>query len=202
MKGNANMFSRISLLSLFTLLSMVAGVPAQAQDAPRVAICNPGRVFENLTERKTIQDQLVAERNKLQAQAKQKQADVDTLKATRDAYKPDSDKWIEANQRLLEMAIQFDSWAKISEQNLAGLEKTKVNALYDKITKAVGELAAAQKIDMVIAQQDPQIDINKVTADQLRGILMTRNIMYFNEKKDGVDITQKVIDKMNADFKG
>jgi Skp family chaperone for outer membrane proteins len=200
MKGNANMFSRISLLALFSVLSLVAGT-AQAQDVPRVAICNPGKVFDGLTERKAIQDQLVAKRNELQAQAKQKQDAIDQLKVTRDGYDPKSAKYEEANQRLLEMAIQFDSWAKIQEQSLAGLEKTKVNGLYDKITSAVKALAEEKKIDLVIAAQDPQIDINKVTADQLRAVLMTRNIMYSNDKKDNVDITDAVIAKMNKEYK-
>jgi Skp family chaperone for outer membrane proteins len=190
------MFSRMLLV---VVLSAMVCAPARAQDAPRIAICYPDRVFDHLAERRAIEDGIAAMCKSLQAEAKEKQIAIDQARwivGGYDAGEP-SRSTIEAGKRLWELMITFDSWARLSEQNVRTIETMKTNALFDKISQAVAEVAARDNVDIVIAAQEPPIDLAKLTPDQLRASLMARTVLYSNPNSD---ITQEVVAKMNAEY--
>jgi Skp family chaperone for outer membrane proteins len=191
------MFTRWISLVLFGLLLASPAAAAAAQDVIRVGVCNPGKVFAALDERKAIEDALRAERDKLQLEAKQKQGEIEQLKRERDALDPNSPLYQRKNQELMKAAIEFDVWAKLAEQNLAMTEKTRVKGLFDKIAAATKTIAEKLGLDLVLAEQDPQANLESLTPDQLRALLAAKTVLFKNEK---ADITQKVIDQMNADY--
>ncbi len=191
------MFRRVTMLVVFALLAVAP--MARAQDAIKIAVCNPGKVFESLDERKTIQDRMKIERDRIQAEAKRRDEEVKQIRSERDALRPDSPQHAEKTQLMMQKAVEFEVWARLQEQEMARREKEQVKTLYDKIAAACKVVAEQKKIDLVLAERAPQIppDMTQLTPDQLRALLAQTDVLYKNEK---ADITQAVITQMNADF--
>ena len=191
------MFKRVMQLAVIALFALAP--LAKAQDAIRVAVCNPGKVFESLDERKAIQDKMAGERSRIQNEAKRRDEEVKQMKLERDALKPDSAQYAEKTQLMMQKAVEFEVWARIQEQEMAKREKDQVKALYDKIAAACKVVGETKKIDLILSERAPQIppDMSALTPDQLRGLLAQTDVLYKNEK---ADVTQAVIGQLNADY--
>jgi Skp family chaperone for outer membrane proteins len=181
-------------------IALLALAPlAKAQEAIKVAVCNPGKVFESLDERKAIQDKMKGERDRVQSEAKRRDEEVKQLKLEREALKPESPQYAEKTQLLMQKAVEFEVWARIQEQEMAKREKDQVKALYDKIAAACKVVAEQKKLDLILSERKPEIppDMSQLTPDQLRALLAQTDVLYKNEK---ADVTQAVIGQLNADY--
>ena len=185
---------QIVAVALFALAPI-----AKAQDAIKVAVCNPGKVFESLDERKVIQEKMAGDRSRIQNEAKRRDDEVKQMKVERDALKPESAPYAEKTQLMMQKAVEFEVWARIQEQEMAKREKDQVKALYDKIAAACKVVAETKKLDLVLSERAPQIppDMSQLTPDQLRALLAQTDVLYKNEK---ADVTQAVIGQLNADY--
>lgn len=191
------MFKRVIQFAAIALLALAP--LAKAQDAIRIAVCNPGKVFESLDERKAIQDKMKGERDRIQNEAKRRDEEVKQMKLEREQLKPESAPYAEKTQLMMQKAVEFEVWARIMEQEMAKREKDQVKALYDKIAAACKVVAEQKKLDLVLSERAPQIppDMTQLTPDQLRALLAQTDVLYKNEK---ADVTQAVIAQLNADY--
>jgi len=181
---------------------VLAALPADAQEtgSNKIAVVNPARVFAEMQETKDLRAKLEQQRATIEAELKARQAKVKDLQAARDLLKNDSPQYQEADKAFMKEAIEFDTWSKITQAQLQGEQKQQMKTLFDKIVSATQEVATAQAIDLVLADQRPDLpeNLGQISVDQLRTILNQRNVLHASEK---VDLTDEVIAKVDEKYR-
>lgn len=175
-------------------------VAAPLASAQKIAVCNPGKVFESLDEKTSVQDEMNNLNQKIQTEANNRKNEITDLQNTIKGLLPTSAVFKDKQSLLQQKAIEFDVWAKMQQANLANIEKNHIREIYDKITEAVKAIATDKKYDLVVSEMSPKLpdDLSNVTAAQLGAVLAQNSILF---KTDAVDITSAVIAKLNGDFK-
>lgn len=182
------------------LLSLTAVVHAQDAGGTKIAVVNPARIFADMQETNDLKQKLEQERATLEGEVKARQQKVRDLQAARDLLKADSAQYQEADKAFMKEAIEFDTWSKITQAQLQGNQKQQMKVLFDKIVTATQEVASARGIELVIADQKPDLpeNLSQINVDQLRGILNQRNVLHADPK---VDLSDEVIAKLDEKYK-
>ncbi len=182
------------------LLACLA-TPALAQNAPtRVAIANPAKIFNELQETRDLQAKFNNDLSALNVQKKEKELKLNDTKSARDAVKPDSTTWVERNDELLRLAVDYEVWQRITQAELERQQKTQMKLIFDKITESIGQVATGKGIDLVIAEVRPDLpeSLDQIQVNDLRARLVSRNVLF---NAPGVDISNDVIAAMDAKYK-
>jgi Skp family chaperone for outer membrane proteins len=192
--------ARAASVAAVAVMCLAFASTASAQDATRVAVSNPARVFGEMQETKDLKQKLESDRVALEADVRNRQQKVKDLQSARDLLKPDSPQYAQADQSFMTAAIEFDTWSKITQAQLQGQQKTQMKTLFDKIVAATGEVAQQKGFDLVLADQRPDLPENlaAINVEQLRAILNTRNVLFAGQK---VDITNDVIASLDAKYR-
>jgi Skp family chaperone for outer membrane proteins len=192
----------IALTAILALCLAAAPAPTGTQDfgTAKVAVANPANIFTNMQETKDLKAKLEQDRKELEGQLQSRKQKVTDQQAARDLLKVDSPQYSQADAELLKLAIEFDTWSKIQQATLQGNQKQQMKLLFDKIVLACGEVAAAKGIDVVIADQRPDLpeNLGNITVDQLRAAINQRNVLFANPK---VDISNDVVAVLDAKYK-
>lgn len=194
-------FARLTTASVALLLALgLCGTSsAQVGSGVKIATADPVKIFNDLKETKDLRDKMQQDTGNAEKESMQRKAQLQDIKTARDQFKVGSPQYNEQNQKLLEASLGLETWGKIRGMNLANDQKVKIVYLYDKILQGIGKVAAQKKIDLVLAEQKPQLpeSLDQVTADQLRAILGSRNILYGSATSD---ISSEVIASMDAEY--
>lgn len=193
-------FQRAFFIALLAILSM--DFAASGQNAvPKVAVADAARIFNEMQETTDLKQMLESERERFAGTLREKQQQLNDLKAQRDQLKPDAPQYQDRNRELLEASTKLEVWHKLTTADIMRNQKIRMMTLYDKVEQAVAELAAQRGIDLVISSQrlnvenldDPQLSI-----DQLRAVLNQRNVLFASKN---VDLTADVIALLDAKYK-
>jgi Skp family chaperone for outer membrane proteins len=193
----SGLFTR-STCALILAGLLISGANAMAE--VKIAVANAGKIFSEIKEKKDWEQKMVQDQKTLQDTAFQKQQKVKSLTEQRDNLRTDSPQYADKDKELQTAQIDLEVWAQIQQADQQRTNKTQTKALFDKIVNAVAEVATAKGIDMVIADQHPDVPddfMQKATLEQVRALLGQRNVLYSSPT---VDITQDVITSMDAKY--
>jgi Skp family chaperone for outer membrane proteins len=156
--------------------------------------------LSQLQETKDVMNKMNAEREHLASLEKQKRDNVKSLQDARDQLKPGTTQYQERNQDFLKAAIEFDSWGKLTQVDVQRQQKEQMQRMFNKIQKAVQDLAKQRNIDIVITEQKPEIpdNLDQINVQQLKDNINGRNLLYFNPK---LDISDDVVALMDKQYK-
>jgi len=192
---------RFVSVPLYALLTMSLIAPAFAQNAvPRVGVANAAKVFSEIQEVKDLRAKM-ENQNKVIAQQKlEKQQKLNDLKNARDALKPDAPAFGDKNRELMQEAISYQVWEKMVVADTDRDQKQQMLAIFSRITATVAEIATSKQIDIVLAEQRPDLpeNLDQINLDQVRALIISRNVLFAN---GAVDITNDVIAGMDAKYK-
>jgi len=179
-------------------LILLSALPARAQ--VKIAIANPVKIFNELQEKKDLSAKMEADAKAAESERIRRQSQLNDTKNNRDVYNPNTPKFQELNKQYLQQAIEFDTWGKITSVQLANDQKQKIAFLYNKIMDGIAKVATNKKIDLVLADQAPQLpeNLDQISADQLRAILGSRNILFAS---GATDISTDIVAQLDADYK-
>jgi len=204
MNGNlkgTKIMKRFVSVPLYALLTMSLIAPAFAQNAvPRVGVANAAKVFSEIQEVKDLRAKM-ENQNKVIAQQKlEKQQKLNDLKNARDALKPDAPAFGDKNRELMQEAISYQVWEKMVVADTDRDQKQQMLAIFSRITATVAEIATSKQIDIVLAEQRPDLpeNLDQINLDQVRALIISRNVLFAN---GAVDITNDVIAGMDAKYK-
>jgi Skp family chaperone for outer membrane proteins len=203
MKG-PNMFSS-RLLSLAALASLCVALSAQtanaqAQDA-KIVVANTVRIFNEMEESRALNVALQNELAKLKNESETRKTDIENLKRDLTKFKPDSAQYAETSNQILSKQIQYESWGRLTEADLARRQKQQMKSLYDKIVVAVNDVAKQRGYDVVVAQQNlefPNLENPQVSVDAVKATINQHNMLFVNSK---FDITAEVIATLDQRYK-
>jgi Skp family chaperone for outer membrane proteins len=195
-------FARISTILLVVLT--ISMIPSQvfAQASVKVAIANPVEIFNQLQETKDLRVKLEADVSKLEKERLARVAELTDLKGRRDMLKPGNAEFDKANRDLLEKSTGFEVWMKMAQLDMARQQKLQIKALYEKIIEAIATVSKTKQLDLVLAQQSPELPtdqaaFDQLTPDQLRQILGQRNVLYNSAV---ADISNDVVATLNKAY--
>lgn len=197
-------FGSLFILALFVAIPAFGADPAPppavfGQTGPtRVAIANPSRIFNEMAETKALREKLEGRRKELLGKEEQMRAAIKAKADELSQINPKHPRYAEVQDELDNLNAQLQSWGIATKASVERQQKKMVKDLYDKIEAAVGEVAAANNIDLVIADGRQDIaNLDQVPAEELRRLLNTRNVLFATK---AVDITDKVITLLDAKF--
>jgi Skp family chaperone for outer membrane proteins len=193
----SGLFTR-STCALILAGMLISGANALAD--VKIAVANAGKIFSDIKEKKDWEQKMLQDQKTLQDTAFQKQQKVKSLQEQRDNLRTDSPQYADKDKELQSAKIDLEVWAQIQQAESQRTNKMQTKALFDKIVNAVAAVATAKGIDLVIADQHPELPDNfmeQATLEQVRQLLGTRNVLYSSPQ---VDITQDVITQMDADY--
>lgn len=196
----------IALSSLLIAAAAMAGLPSRAVSqqqpaqggAQKIATANPSKIFFSMKEKTDVQQRLAQQREKLREEERSRRQKVQDLQSALELLKPDAPQYEEANKQFMTAAIEFKNWGEVSQAQSARDDKLMTKMLFDKITTAIGEIAKERGIDLVIAEQPP-INIEKISADQLTQFMAQRQVLYTSATTDlSADVIARLDERYNA----
>jgi len=185
------------MFSVFALAVACCAVPASAQ---KIATANATKIFQEIQEKKDLTAKMENERKTIEAQDLEKKQKMKDLQAAREAIKSDAPGYEKANQDLFQYAIEYQTWAQITQANVQRNQKLQMVNLFNKITSSVAEVATQKGVDLVIAERRPELpdNLDQFNVEQVRALINTRNILFSSAS---VDISNDVINSMDAKYK-
>lgn len=195
------MFSRRPLcaLALVVTASLLSAGAARAQEQIRTV--NPARIFNEMQETVDLQNAMKNRNQQIEQMSAAKQNELKEMEKNVKLFNVGTAEYNAANDKLINAAVNYRAWVEITKNSQANEFKAQMIRLFGKIEVATKEVAEAEKADLVIVEQ--KLDLNadqlgQATAEQVRALINQRNTMYSSGK---LDITQKVLDKVNANYK-
>ncbi|HWE03219.1 MAG TPA: OmpH family outer membrane protein [Tepidisphaeraceae bacterium] len=199
-------FGRLNRLSLFVAivcplifavgqsLAAPAGAPAPASVPPgptRVAIANPSRIFDQMKETKVLRDKLEVRHKELQAKEQEQRNTIDALLKRKSETNPNHPSYNEILEAIDNAKGQLQVWGVTAKASIEREQKLMLKNLYDKIEKAIGDVAQKQGIDLVMTDgRQELLNVEEIPAEELRRALNGRIILY---SVKSVDLTEQVI---------
>jgi Skp family chaperone for outer membrane proteins len=186
-------------LSILTLVA-VCSWSAQAFAQIKIATVNAAKVFNEIQETKDLKAKMESDQKTLTQQDQEKKVKLNDLKNARDALKPDAPQYNDANKALMQAAVDYEVWQRIQGADIQRMQKQQMLAIFNKITQTVTEVATQKGLDLVIAEQKPEVpdNLDQINVDQVRLLINQRNVLY---STPNVDISNDVIAAMDAKYK-
>ena len=187
------------------LLGMLAmALPARADQAERIAIANPAKIFMDMQETKDLVDKLKNDQTDLQKLSDEKKAKLQDLDSQRKFYKEDTQQYQDKSREILQASIEYDVWAKMTDADLQRRQKEEIKTLFGKIQDAIATVAKQKGISLVLADQRSEIpdNLDQIELTALRALISQRTVLYFdNNPSVGIDITQDVLTLLDTNYK-
>jgi Skp family chaperone for outer membrane proteins len=196
------MFSRRSFVTL-ALAAVALVLPARfaaAQDNPKIATVNVGKVFNEMQETKDYKQKMESDRQAVENEANRRKAEVEEIRKARSLFNEGTEDYNKKNRELIQKTLEFQTWNQLYNLELARTQKLQLRSLFEKIEQATKEVAEARKLDLVLVDQkaDLPVDLEQIDIKALLNIFGQRNVMYNNGK---FDITAEVLAKVDANYK-
>lgn len=172
-----------------------------AQGAPaltgRVAAVDVGKLFNEYQRMKDITDELKQLEGKLQAENDQRRQAADALQATVDQMDRADPTYTKKLAEVLEAKISHKAWFDTKQAHITREIAFATDRIYRDILKATSQLAQAASYDLVVYADEypPNVSANP---DEIQATMRNRKVLYANPN---ADVTQQVLDKLNADYR-
>lgn len=199
------MNSRIGLAAKVTILAMglmLWARPTLADDTSasplKIAVCNPLQVFSQIQEGKDLAAQWKQEGDQLQTEATDKKRELDNKSDELKLLLPTSADYEKKLEDLTVLQANDQAWLQAQQVITARQQREQEQAIFDKIVKAINDIAQAQGITLVInsAHADfPSVD--HLDANAFVQTILLHMLLYSDPK---LDITQQVIVTMDKTY--
>ncbi len=175
-----------------------AAAAAPASGSTRIGVANVSRIFNEMQETKELKEKLEARRQELGTQEKDKRANIKDMEDKLRNLKPDHPQYKEEIEKLDKAMAELDSWGKVIRLEAERDQKLTMRTLFEKIKRAVGDVAREQGYDLIIADQGGEFpNIEQVNFDQLRGYINQQNVLYSTK---GADVSDAVLTLLDANY--
>jgi Skp family chaperone for outer membrane proteins len=178
---------------------------APAQAAPgdhqlAIGVVNTTHVLRTMQETKKLDADFRAQNTGLAQQQRQKEQELQQLQEYREQnLKPGSQQYNDKSEEIDRKRAELEVWKQMSNLQLERAYKQSLKGIYDHIAAAAAQVADQQHLDLVIADQTPEIgpDLEKANVNQLQAALAARAVLFANKK---ADITEDVLTVVEANF--
>jgi Skp family chaperone for outer membrane proteins len=190
------------LAAAAVILALVLTHTAQSQNAPapaaiNIAIADPAAIALKIRETQDMLAAMKDDQKTLQDQMTAKQQDLKKLQQALTYLNPNTPSYDQANQQLLSESIAYDAWVQEEQLDLNRRLKNNVKRLFDEIQDAVATVAQKKGINLVIADQRPDIpdNLDNVDIRVLQDLISRRTVLYSDQSRDISGEVQALLDQ-------
>jgi outer membrane protein len=166
-------FASVTLMIAAAVLAL-GGTPALGADAPKIAVVNLQTVLETSVAGKAAQGELKAQRDKLEADLKQKGSEIQELekRLQREAMVMSKETREDKERELRIKASDFQALQKSYRGDLQDLERKLMGQLQKDVSELVNDIAKKEGYILVISNigviySQPTIDITNRLIQEL-----------------------------------
>jgi Skp family chaperone for outer membrane proteins len=188
------------LLVSWDACSAQGAPPAAGDHMLAIGVVNTTRVLRTMQETKKLDADFRGQNTALSQQQRQKEMDIEELQKHRDQnLKPGSQQWNDETDTIDNKRSELEVWKRVSTVKLERSYKLSLKGIYDHIAAAAEQVAMQQHLDLVIADQTPEIgpDLEAADVRALQAALAARAVLFANKK---ADITEDVLTAVEANF--
>ncbi|MBB6429814.1 OmpH family outer membrane protein [Algisphaera agarilytica] len=188
----------VALVAALTLgLYVTAGGQAGGAATPtKVAVVNLQDVINQCAQQAAFLAEGKAKAESLKAEQQQRQQQIATISTTLDTLQVGGDAWNKKREELQQKTLEMQVWVQMQEQNGQLDQARQFAEIYIAANEASAAIAQAAGYDVVL-QGGELPDLMRLNIQQLQTVVQTRKVIYSG---DAVDITNAVLQRMNADF--
>ena len=176
----------------------VTGLHAQSRGSNecRVACLDVVTIFSQYDRQKDLTEEMRVINQEMQDEEQRRRGQIDSLQATLDAMSPDDSTMVKRQREMLQMQIDYKNWGELMQVDMAREVGLWTRQIYNEIMDATEEHAQRQGFDIVLYKDQPELV--GFDPDAIRDQIRSRKLLYYNPT---VDITQTVLDKLNANYR-
>ncbi len=174
---------------------------ALAAGAPRIAVVNPSRIFNEMKETKALNEKMNGEMMKFEQTRRQKVEAIEQLKKSRNDMRPDHPQYEELNNQLLAASADAEVWIKTQAILNDQRQKRQTKIIFEKVQAAVADVAKQQNIDLVIADTKDVLpdgpELEKADIRAVKAAIYQKDVLFASDR---LDISSAVLANLDAKF--
>lgn len=161
-----------------------------------VACLDVVRIFNEYERQKDLTEEMRVINQEMQDEEQRRRGQIDALQATLDAMSDSDAAKVKRQREMLQMRIDYQTWGELMQADMAREVGLWTRRVYAELAAATKEIAQLQGFDLVIYKEQPELI--GFEPEALRDQIRARKLVYASET---VDITQMVLDKLNAAYR-
>jgi Skp family chaperone for outer membrane proteins len=177
-----------------------AAQPARPATHNALAVVDIAKVFGSLNEKLADDSAIDAETkqvNEEKGKREQQLEDLQNQLKNDQLFKQDSPEYQKLQDDAMQKSFELDAYLKAQEQKLLMEQRLKTIQIYRAMNDAIQQFAENNGIGIVLVADG--VDFSRATTTEaVQQRIALRKVVYAHPD---FDITQKIIEKMNADFR-
>jgi len=186
----------VSLLIVSPLAWGQQAAPQQASQthAAKVGLIDMARVFREYTKFSVLREDLKAEIQKADQQAKAMAVKIQKLQEEMKQFKPDSPEYTKREKELTRLTTEFETFRKTKQREFVRKEADIYKTIYLEVVDVVRKYAEYYNYTLVLRFNGDKLDTDN-PEKLIRG--MNRQVVYYRAEDD---ITPAIIDYLNRRY--
>lgn len=172
--------------------------PGAMASPTRVAVCDVVSIFRDYDKARNIISDLEAKRDSIMQEDQQRQQQMENLRMELESYRPGSQQFIETRNEMERLAVDRKAYLEYQQAVTLREHHERTREIYDEIIRKVRQVAEQSGYDLVLFRSQNVMPPTQSTGQLLEEI-ERRQVLY---SSDRVDITQVVLDALNAEYAG
>ena len=197
---NARLLLLVGILAVGGTLVLNKTLAAPDAPAPpadmRVGVCDIMKLLTKSDHAARLTQDLENRTKGFQAEGKRRSKDIEDGKEMLKELKQGTDDYKAQYEKIREMMLDLEAWEIGQDVRLKRDQIGLTRAMYVEVLTAVAAVAKEKDLDVVLYRSRLGMGTNNVR-DLIRNI-EARKIVYHRKS---VDITQAILDRLNADYK-
>ena len=169
---------------------------AGAAGGLNVACVNVGQVFNEYQRQKDLAEEIKQERDRLSLELEQRRMRIDGARSVLDALDPQDPTYQAKMRDLLEMNIRFKNWMDLNDAAVGREIGVWTATIYRELLKATADIARERGYSLVLYRDE--FELLSTDPAAVQELIRARKVLYADDR---VDITQAVLDKLNAEYR-
>jgi len=186
-------------LAVVIVLSVYGGLQAHngGQAAGmRIACVDVVHIFNEYQRQKDLSEEMKDLQEKLQLEGDERKRRIDAQQATINAMSSNDPALVGKMRELLRMQIEYKNWFELKQAEMTREIAVWSARIYGEVLEVVEKIAVQDGYDIVLYRDEfePLMSEPEAIREQIR----SRKVLYCGPR---ADITQIVLDKLNADYR-
>jgi Skp family chaperone for outer membrane proteins len=173
--------------------------PAANDHQVAIGVVNVTTIYLAMKEPKKLTEAMRAQQEQLAKEQQQREGALNDMVKHRGEFKPGSAQFDAETKQIEDEQVKYQIWVATARAQLERQQKKNLKQIFDHIQQATREIAQQLHLNVVIADQSPEIgpDLNGINVQDLSQRLASRAVLYYDKK---ADITDEVLTRVEANY--
>ncbi|MBU0637596.1 MAG: OmpH family outer membrane protein [Planctomycetes bacterium] len=180
---------------VFSVTSALLAQNTGMRISGQVACVDVVKAFNEYQRQKDLNEEMKQLQQELQQEDEQRRQKIDELQATVQAMDEQDPAYVQRMQEWFELQVEYKTWGELKQAHLTREVGLWSGKMYQEIVQATAAIAQNDGYTLVLYRDEFQLVADpQAVQEQIR----MRKLLYAHPS---LDITQAVLDKLNADYR-